>query len=162
MSIYWQQATHMSRTDVLSSIAVIVRAGLVVTMTSDSATRHSDVVTDDDSTEQFFSSLEYQFVHDRVRQAAYELIEGDQRQIIHLLLGQLFLSAGDNDTVVYTSKRFDAANQFIKAINLIRATTDDRLRLSVAELFLDCCASGEDISAVRKRVAVRYIRTASY
>jgi PAS domain S-box-containing protein len=39
---------------------------------------------------------DYQFVHDRIQQAAYALIESSQKQAVHLQIGRLFKASSDN------------------------------------------------------------------
>jgi predicted ATPase/GAF domain-containing protein len=70
------------------------------------------------------------FVHDRVRQAAYDQLDGDERRALHLRIGRLLLAepGGAREEAV-----FEAAAQFGAALELI---TDPVERVEVARLEL--------------------------
>ncbi|MBP7738531.1 MAG: serine/threonine-protein kinase PknK [Spirochaetes bacterium] len=80
--------------------------------------------------------LEYQFVHDRVQQAAYALIPEDEKQELHLQIGRLMLVKAEihhgeiNETY---EQLFEIVNSLNKGANLI---TDSAERLILARLNL--------------------------
>ena len=73
----------------------------------------------------------YTFVHDRVREAAYELIPETLRTQMHLRIGRLLVEKMTPDDV--TEKIFDIVNQFNSGLSLIY---DPAERERVAELNL--------------------------
>jgi PAS domain S-box-containing protein len=71
------------------------------------------------------------FAHDRVQEAAYSLIPGDERAAMHLQIGRLLLANMGSDQL--DEKIFEIANQFNRASALL-VSVDERKR--VAELNL--------------------------
>jgi predicted ATPase len=90
----------------------------------------------------------YKFVHDRVQQAAYSLINEEKRQAIHLTIGRLLLSHHQEDWEDYV---FDIANQFNQSISLV---LDKAEKLQVAEL--NFLAANKAKSANAHRAAISY------
>lgn len=77
------------------------------------------------------ANLCYQFVHDKIQQAAYSLIPEDVRAQVHLQIGRLLLKQKyprENDEDL-----FDIVNHFITSLELIN---DDNERIFLAKLFL--------------------------
>eukprot|EP01119_Soliformovum_irregulare_P008218 TRINITY_DN2133_c0_g1_i3.p1 TRINITY_DN2133_c0_g1~~TRINITY_DN2133_c0_g1_i3.p1 ORF type:complete len:2469 (-),score=586.53 TRINITY_DN2133_c0_g1_i3:60-7466(-) len=58
----------------------------------------------------------FSFVHDRIQQAAYDLIAKEERATRHLQIAQLMLSAADKDASILEAKRFDIANHLNSAV----------------------------------------------
>ncbi|MDM8551370.1 AAA family ATPase [Desulfobacterales bacterium HSG2] len=71
------------------------------------------------------------FLHDRVQQAAYALIDDDRKQAVRLQIGRLMLKNTPADA--YEEKVFDIAGHFNHGIDLLR---DPAERLEVARLNL--------------------------
>jgi predicted ATPase/signal transduction histidine kinase/ActR/RegA family two-component response regulator len=90
----------------------------------------------------------YRFLHDRVRQAAYELTPADERPALHLAIGRL-LRAG---TPTPAGPRvFEIADQLVRGAALV---TDPTERLDLAEV---CLAAG-----TRARSATAYAEALAY
>ncbi len=68
------------------------------------------------------SEVEYRFLHDRVRDAAYSLITPDERAGIHLRIGRLLMAGYTEDELVESV--FDVVNQFNNALPLITETRE--------------------------------------
>ncbi len=77
------------------------------------------------------SQSQFKFLHDRVQQAAYTLIEDEHKQTIHLKIGRLLLENAPTD--ILEEKIFDIVGQFNSGIELINNQVE---RLKVAELNL--------------------------
>ena len=73
----------------------------------------------------------FQFLHDRVQQAAYALIDEEQKQIVHLQIGRLLLKSAPADSL--DEKVFDVVRHFNHSIELINSPTE---RLEIARLNL--------------------------
>ncbi|VEB37607.1 EAL domain-containing protein [Legionella cherrii] len=78
------------------------------------------------------TSLHYIFVHDRVQQAAYELINEHERPDIHLKIGRLLLK--ENPLVEYDERLFDVLKHFNQSISLIHKSSE-RLKLAQYNLW---------------------------
>jgi PAS domain S-box-containing protein len=85
----------------------------------------------------------YHFVHDRVQEAAYSLINESQKNATHLQIGRLLLERiADDDTI---ENIFDIVNQFNKGIHLI---DDAAEKVTVAKL--------NHLAATRAKVGTGY------
>jgi len=71
----------------------------------------------------------YQFLHDRVQQAAYSLIPDDQKQAVHLKIGQLLFEYGSQEEKTY--KIFEVVNHLNIGSQLI---TDPAAIIQLGEL----------------------------
>jgi len=74
----------------------------------------------------------YKFLHDRVQQAAYSLIPDDQKQAIHLKIGELLLP--NFSEVERGEEVFDIINHFIIGSELI-TQQEERTKLAKISLF---------------------------
>ncbi|MFN6562649.1 MAG: protein kinase domain-containing protein [Nostoc sp. ChiSLP01] len=98
-------------------------------------------------------SIQYRFIHDRVQQAAYCLIPEDQKQSIHLKIGQLLLK---NIPVVQREERiFELVNQFNIAVPLINMQSDKE---QLSEMNLT--AGRKALASTAYPAALKYLTTA--
>jgi predicted ATPase/signal transduction histidine kinase/CheY-like chemotaxis protein/tRNA A-37 threonylcarbamoyl transferase component Bud32 len=74
---------------------------------------------------------QFKFLHDRVQQAAYALIDDEQKQAVHLQIGRLLLTNTPADTL--EEKVFDIVGQFNQCLELLNNQAE---RLKVAGLNL--------------------------
>jgi predicted ATPase/signal transduction histidine kinase/tRNA A-37 threonylcarbamoyl transferase component Bud32 len=74
---------------------------------------------------------QFKFLHDRVQQAAYALIDDDQKQAVHLQIGRLLLKNTPADALA--EKVFDIVGQLNQSLELLNNQTE---RLKVADLNL--------------------------
>jgi len=77
------------------------------------------------------SEKKYNFVHDRVQQAAYSLVFSKHLNEIHLNIGRLLYKNFDKDNDILSSNIFDVVNQYNFGIKLI---SDKEETLKLAEL----------------------------
>ncbi|XXX80375.1 AAA family ATPase [Sorangium sp. So ce134] len=104
----------------------------------------------DDSTAASFD-VSYRFLHDRIQQAAYALIEGDLRDEAHLTIGRLLLASGDRE--VDEDHLFAA----LRHLNLVAARIDaphERQRLAAWNL----TAGRKAKAATAYQAAAAYLR----
>ncbi|WP_437995707.1 AAA family ATPase [Sorangium sp. So ce185] len=104
----------------------------------------------DDSTAASFD-VSYRFLHDRIHQAAYALIEGDLREEAHLTIGRLLLASGDRE--VDEDHLFAA----LRHLNLVAARLDaphERRRLAAWNL----TAGRKAKAATAYQAAAAYLR----
>lgn len=86
--------------------------------------------------------LNYQFLHDRVQQAAYGLIDDSQKKAVHLQIGRMFLM---NTPVEYRSDRaFELVDHLNVGRELITATEE---KLELAALNLAAAKKAKDANA---------------
>ncbi|MDJ0557386.1 MAG: AAA family ATPase, partial [Microcoleaceae cyanobacterium MO_207.B10] len=89
-----------------------------------------------------FLILNYQFLHDRVQQAAYSLIDESQKQNLHLRIGRLLL---ENTPPEYRGERvFDLVDHLNIGISLIR---DESEKIELAKLNLEAGKKAKDATA---------------
>jgi len=93
--------------------------------------------------------LHYRFLHDRVQQAAYALIDEDQRRSVHLRIGRLMLLSIEPEE--RADKIFDLVGQLNLGAELM---TEEQERMELAEL---------NLSAARKaKAAMAYAAAREY
>ncbi|GAB4185584.1 MAG: AAA family ATPase [Coleofasciculaceae cyanobacterium] len=97
-------------------------------------------------------SLEYKFVHDRIQQAAYSLIDEQDKPLVHRQIGQMLLqNTPDNKR---EEKIFDIVNQLNFAISLI---TEQSERDELAQL--NFIAGKKAKASVAYQPAFNYLQT---
>ena len=107
------------------------------------AMKHSFVLADDERYKTTLTDepedarqIRFTFAHDRVQQAAYELMPAADREAIHLNIGRLFRNAASGE--VASTQLFDIANQMNKGQALLETSAERvelaRLNLRAGEL----------------------------
>ncbi|WP_349775300.1 trifunctional serine/threonine-protein kinase/ATP-binding protein/sensor histidine kinase [Geitlerinema calcuttense] len=97
--------------------------------------------------------LNYKFLHDRVQQAAYTLIDDDRKKVVHLRIGRLLLAS---TPVEYRSERIF---ELIDHLNIGRSLIQDKGELlELATLNLEAAKKAKDATAY---VAAREYLTAA-
>ena len=90
-----------------------------------------------------------QFLHDRIQQAAYALIDNEQKQTVHLQIGRLLLKNTPADAL--EEKVFDIVGHFNHSIELLNNQVE---RLEIAQLNL--------MAGQKAKVATAYDAAAKY
>ncbi len=138
---------------VASELWPAVTAGLLMTVGDEHAllkglSEHSDIV------EQDFPNAVDRFLHDRVQQAAYSLIEDSQKQQVHLKIARLLLqNTAENDL---ENAYFDIVEHYNKSIVLL---TDDHEHYRLAELNVMAGQRAKEATAYEP--ALRYFTKAA-
>ena len=89
-----------------------------------------------------FLILNYKFLHDRVQQAAYSLIDETEKQAVHLKIGRLLLT---NTPLEYRLERvFDLVDHLNVGISLIAEESE---KLELADLNLEAGKKAKDATA---------------
>ena len=91
------------------------------------------------------------FAHDRIRRAAHALLGTDEEKALHLAAGRALLARPE----ALASGLYDAANQFMQALDLI---LDGQERLRIAEVF--ALAGAKAKAAAAWGAALEYLRAA--
>lgn len=97
--------------------------------------------------------VQYRFLHDRVQQAAYDLLNENEKAQIHLSVGRLLLD--DTPAAQLDEKLFDIVNHFNQAIELI---VEPALRLQLAELNMKAAIKAKN--SIAYEPALKYINNA--
>ncbi|MEH2180612.1 AAA family ATPase [Nostoc sp.] len=122
-------ASSKSLQDVAAQLWEAVQTGLILPQGNDYQLLQ---VADQEVTANLTNlDVVYKFLHDRVQQAAYSLISIDQKQAVHLQIGQLLLQGITPQK--QEEKIFDIVNQLNFGIDLI---TDPQQRQKLAQLNL--------------------------
>ncbi|MDF5728958.1 MAG: AAA family ATPase [Rhizonema sp. PD38] len=91
---------------------------------------------------------DYQFVHDRIQQAAYALIEPSQKQAVHLQIGRLFLRQVSSDDLS------DQLFALVDHLNLGAGLVYDQLeRIAIARLNLQAAQKAKSAAAFSAALA---------
>ncbi len=98
--------------------------------------------------------IRYEFLHDRVREAAYALISDDLKKELHLRIGRLLL--GSLDETKRRARIFDIVNQLDMSVELID-TVEERYQLARLNLL----AGQRAKSSTAYDVAFRYLEIAT-
>jgi predicted ATPase/signal transduction histidine kinase len=96
------------------------------------------------------SRVEYEFLHDRVREAAYALVSGASRSAVHLRVGRLLLEATPRDT--RDAAIFQIVDHLDHGLSLV---DDPRERIEIARLNLTAGHRAKTSTAYE--AAVRYL-----
>jgi predicted ATPase/signal transduction histidine kinase/CheY-like chemotaxis protein/tRNA A-37 threonylcarbamoyl transferase component Bud32 len=98
---------------------------------------------------------DYRFVHDRIQQAAYSLIDETEKKQIHLKIGQLLLDKSKSPTIgKQTGERtFEITDHFNRGIELIQ---DRKERKKIARLNLIAAQKAKGAAAYR--AAAEYLK----
>ncbi|MEH2252205.1 AAA family ATPase [Nostoc sp.] len=96
---------------------------------------------------------EYKFLHDRVQQAAYALIDDSHKQIVHLQIGRNLLENTSPERI--TDRLFEIVDHFNQGIELV---TNQPERIEIARLNL--IAGHKAKAAIAYNVAKKYLATA--
>ncbi|MEW5726857.1 MAG: AAA family ATPase, partial [Pseudomonadota bacterium] len=123
----------------------------------------ADLITPIDNEYRFYGGAEkakagdftvrYRFLHDRIQQAAYDMLDEDERARIHFKAGQLLLR--DTAEARLGEKIFGIVNHFNLAIPL---ATDPTLRVRLARLNIQAAVKAKN--SIAYEPALKYITAA--
>ncbi|WP_437590513.1 protein kinase domain-containing protein [Sorangium sp. So ce1000] len=127
--------TRRSRLEAARELWGVLREGFILPV--DAESRFFDVAMDGEvagvevgSDEEF--NVSYRFLHDRVQQAAYALMDDAHKQAAHLQIGRLMLEDSRRDQS--EAELFDIVGHMNRGVALI---TDERERRALSRLNLD-------------------------
>jgi predicted ATPase/signal transduction histidine kinase/CheY-like chemotaxis protein/tRNA A-37 threonylcarbamoyl transferase component Bud32 len=106
-------------------------------------------ISRENDTDTHLVDLQFKFLHDRVQQAAYALIDGSSKQVTHLEIGRLLWQSADAETL--TERIFEIVDHLNVGIELI---TDRSERIDIAKLNL--------IAGQRAKTATAYAAAIAY
>ncbi len=95
---------------------------------------------------------DYKFLHDRVQQAAYTLIDPNQKQAIHLQIGRNLWHSTTHETL--SDKLFEIVDHLNISVELV---TEEQVRSQIAQLNL--LAGQKAKAAIAYDAALRYLTT---
>lgn len=128
-------------TDAAAGLWEIIREGIVEPVGG--AYKYVDTETGgDDESDEAAGKLEYCFVHDRIQQAAYSLIEEERKKEIHLRIGRIILERVAEDE--RDEHIFDIVRHLYLGVELMDEEIE---RVALAGLELTACRRAREASA---------------
>ncbi len=112
LEIIYQHQLH----EVFTNLFPALQEGLIVPLESP----HELIEVVDSST--YIKNFTFKFIHDRVQQAAYSLIDDSQKQAVHLQIGRLLLQNSQPETLL--EKIFEIVDHLNVGVELITAQTE--------------------------------------
>ncbi|MBD2692464.1 trifunctional serine/threonine-protein kinase/ATP-binding protein/sensor histidine kinase [Anabaena catenula] len=140
---------EQSQTEVATALWKALQEGLILPQSEVYKFYLGDVEVERSNLSQ---SLNYQFLHDRVQQAAYSLIPDDQKQITHLAIARL-LHQSTPETEL-EANIFEIVNHWNRVINLI---LDPQEKKNLAQLNL--IAGSKAKASTANEPALTYFQT---
>jgi predicted ATPase/serine phosphatase RsbU (regulator of sigma subunit) len=137
LSLIYQQSQYTTLMVILEAL----KEGLILPL--ESHYESVELATESNKITQF------KFQHDRVQQAAYALIDDEQKQAVHLQIGRLLLK--NTPIVALEEQLFDIVEQFNHSLELLNNQTE---RLEIAKLNL--MAGNKAKAAAAYQPALRY------
>ncbi|BAY50526.1 ATP-binding region ATPase domain protein (plasmid) [Scytonema sp. HK-05] len=137
----------------LNTLAIICEKSPRGTFLDLAAALHSGLISPISELDEDLLIQNYKFLHDRVQQAAYALVEESQNQAIHLQIGSLLLHNSKPETLL--DKIFKIADHLNLGIKLV---TEQEKRDEIAKLNL--MAGQKAKAATAYDAAKRYLTTA--
>jgi predicted ATPase/signal transduction histidine kinase/CheY-like chemotaxis protein/tRNA A-37 threonylcarbamoyl transferase component Bud32 len=137
----------------LNTLAIICEKSPRGTFLDLAAALHSGLISPISELDEDLLIQNYKFLHDRVQQAAYALVEESQNQAIHLQIGSLLLHNSKPETLL--DKIFKIADHLNLGIKLV---TEQEKRYEIAKLNL--MAGQKAKAATAYDAAKRYLTTA--
>lgn len=92
-------------------------------------------VTSIEATQNYITSMTFSFLHDRVQQAAYEMLSSEQKSATHLQIARLLLAAAEKDAELMASQGFDIANHFNSALTELVITASREEKEKIIDFF---------------------------
>ena len=120
LAVIYEQAA----TNIFHDLQPILAAGLILPLSKQE-------IMGDDICHASLAIRQFQFLHDRVQQAAYALIDIEQKQAVHLQIGRLLLK--NTPTDAKEEKVFDIVGHFNHSIELLNNQAE---RLEISRLNL--------------------------
>lgn len=148
LSIIRDAPTH----EVAEALWEALREGFVLPRHSDYRFMHDAATGDDCSSGSFQFHVGYRFLHDRVQQAAYSLIDDAEKQQVHTCIGQLMLARHEG------TPPDDELFEIVRHLNVGAARIDHPDRLAR----LDLVAGRRAKAATAFQAAADYLRTAMW
>jgi predicted ATPase/signal transduction histidine kinase/CheY-like chemotaxis protein len=128
LAIVYENSIDQTYQDLLPAL----QAGLVLSLSGLEA-----VATADPAVSIQFVIINYKFLHDRVQQAAYTLIDEEQQQAIHLQIGRLLLSQLAAVPEQLTERLFEIVDHLNVGLTLVTLVTEQieliQLNLTAAQ-----------------------------
>ncbi|AFY38978.1 multi-sensor signal transduction multi-kinase [[Leptolyngbya] sp. PCC 7376] len=108
-----------SSEDIASHLWNALRAGVILPQ-SEAYKFFQEWAQDEEKTDDV--SVDYRFLHDRIQQAAYQLIPATQKQQVHRQIGQRLLKSNSN--LQESPRIFDIANHLNQAQDLLKTAAE--------------------------------------
>ena len=130
--------SEQSQTDTATALWKALQEGLIIPISD----TYKFFQSQDSEPAQPGISVPYKFLHDRVQQAAYSLIQDDHKQTKHLQIGKLLLkSSSDQES---RERLFEIVNHLNMGIDLITDATEQQ---TLIELNWQACQKAKENTA---------------
>lgn len=107
--------SEQSITQTMQQLATAISLNLIIPL--EGGYKSSAVIEIANTSDVHAPILRYQFLHDRIQQAAYNLIDDEKKQTVHHKIGKLLL--GQKFLVETDPNLFEIVNHFIQSLSLI-------------------------------------------
>ncbi|MDX2471443.1 MAG: SpoIIE family protein phosphatase, partial [SAR324 cluster bacterium] len=122
--------SNMSPTDTADTLKLCINSGLVQAIGDDYKYVAEFNLNEDEQAQTTLDAITYRFVHDRIQQAAYGLLEEEEKTALHFKIANILW---EKEAHIAESKNlFIVANQMLLGLGLV---TGLEFRLKVAHLF---------------------------
>jgi predicted ATPase/signal transduction histidine kinase/DNA-binding NarL/FixJ family response regulator/tRNA A-37 threonylcarbamoyl transferase component Bud32 len=129
------KVSYLSQTETYQNLVPAIQEGLIISTSSPEA------IGDETQNVQFVS-FNYKFLHDRVQQAAYALIDDTHKKTVHLSIGRLLLASTP------TEERAENLFELVDHLNFGRELlTDSQEQIQLAQLNLEAGKKAKDAAA---------------
>jgi predicted ATPase/signal transduction histidine kinase/tRNA A-37 threonylcarbamoyl transferase component Bud32 len=151
LAVIHEQSISQTHQALLAS----VEEGLILPTSGLEAVKGEAEEQEEKNAQSLFLILHYQFLHDRVQQAAYALIDDDQKQAVHFTIGQRLQAELSEQPAQLAERLFEVVDHLNRGLALLTTVTEQ-----VGLVQLNLAAAQKAKNATAYVAAWQYLTTA--